>query len=103
MEHKTSKPIGERKLESPKKHYVTFIISLVLTALAFGAVGMGWITDPFMLVVFILALAILQAGYQLYVWMHLQEEGHRWPSIMIYSGALVAIITVVALILWSWV
>jgi cytochrome c oxidase subunit 4 len=103
MEKDMTNTANGRKHEGPKKHLITFAISIVLTIIAFAAVGTGLIQNPLILIAFILVLAVIQAGYQLYVWMHLKDEGHRWPALMIYTGGLVAVITVISFILWVWI
>lgn len=105
MGQKASAPSNntERHHEKPTKHFITFGISIVLTVIAFLAVGLEWITEPLQLIVFIVALALVQAGYQLFVWMHLKDEGHRWPGLLIFTGLFVAITAIVGLMLWSWV
>jgi cytochrome c oxidase subunit 4 len=105
MEHQVSNSSssGNKKThEGPGKHYITFIVSILLTVVAFYAVGAGWIQDPTTLIIFILVLAVIQAAAQLFVWMHLKDKGHAWPAILLFSGLLVAVITVAALILWVW-
>lgn len=102
MENKASKPVRGRQVESPKKHYVAFAVSILLTIAAFAAVGLGLIQNATLLIAFILVLAIIQAAYQMLVWMHMKEEGHRWPAVMIVTGAAVAVITVIALYIWIW-
>jgi cytochrome c oxidase subunit 4 len=94
---------AERHHEKPTKHFVTFAISIVLTIIAFLAVGLEWITEPLPLIAFIVFLALIQAGYQLFVWMHLKDQGHRWPGLLLFTGVFVAITAVVGLMLWSWV
>jgi cytochrome c oxidase subunit 4 len=103
MANKLTNTANGRKHESSRKHWVTFALSIVLTIIAFLAVGGGFIQNPFLLTAFIVVLALIQAGYQLFVWMHLKDDGHRWPGLMIASGVLVAIITVISLMIWSWI
>lgn len=84
--------------EGPKRHIVAFIVSIVLTALAFLAVIIGgssaWVVP------FIIVLGIVQAGFQLYIWMHLDQKGHDLPAIGMYTGLLVALLTIFVFIYW---
>ncbi len=84
--------------EGPKRHIVAFIVSIVLTALAFLAVIIGgssaWVIP------FIIVLGIIQAGFQLYIWMHLDQKGHDLPAVGIYTGLLVALLTIITFIYW---
>lgn len=80
-------------------HIVTFILSLVLTALAFVAVIY---TDKKFSVPFMVVLAIIQVLFQLFYWMHLSQKGHRAPLIGISTGALVTLTAVVTALYWMW-
>jgi cytochrome c oxidase subunit 4 len=72
----------------------SFILSLSLTAFAFIAVGAKVIQNSLSLGMFILLLAVIQAAFQLFYFMHLHEKGHRFPLLFIVSATFVALITV---------
>ncbi len=82
-----------------RKHLVSFVLSVVLTVLAFVAVA---VEKAAFVVPYILFLAIVQAVFQLFYWMHLSERGHRFPIIGIAAGAFVALTAVVTAIYWLW-
>ncbi|GAA0366182.1 cytochrome C oxidase subunit IV family protein [Bacillus horti] len=84
-------------------HLWTFLVSLTLTAFAFAAVMLEIFDSKLALGMFLLILAIIQAMFQLFVWMHLNQKEHSMPILFIFSGVFVAILTVVALsILIFW-
>ncbi|OLZ08278.1 cytochrome o ubiquinol oxidase subunit IV [Sulfobacillus thermosulfidooxidans] len=65
----------------PWKQIFGYIASLVLTALAFGAV-VEHMLPPAFLISFILFLAVLQAALQLGIFMHLRESrGSTWQIV----------------------
>ncbi|MGE5701622.1 MAG: cytochrome C oxidase subunit IV family protein, partial [Clostridia bacterium] len=63
------------KHDGPKQHIVAFFLSIVLTMLAFAAVAYEAIPRKFV-APFIVLLAIIQAAFQFYVWMHAKDRGH---------------------------
>lgn len=73
----------------------------LFTLIAFGAVAYGkfsgWFTIPFLIL-----LAVVQVLFQLYYFMHMKEKGHESPAIFLYSGVLVASMTVLALMTVVW-
>ncbi|MGO4887917.1 cytochrome C oxidase subunit IV family protein [Anaerobacillus sp. MEB173] len=81
-----------------KHQLVSFGLMIFLTIIAFMAVVSEVVTATFALP-FILILAVIQVLLQLYYFMHLNQKGHTWPSIMIWSGIIIAIPTVASLML----
>ncbi|RXT05657.1 cytochrome C oxidase subunit IV family protein [Ammoniphilus sp. CFH 90114] len=86
------------KPEGKKRHIVAFIVSIILTAIAFLAVILGG-SNAFV-IPFIIVLGIIQAGFQLYIWMHMDQKGHELPELGIYTGLLVAVVTVIVFAYW---
>ncbi|WP_126426774.1 cytochrome C oxidase subunit IV family protein [Brevibacillus marinus] len=84
-----------------KNHLITFVVSLLLTALAFVAVASGTV-ERGTLVWLLLFLAFVQALFQLYIWMHMEQKGHGFAALCLYSGAGVALVTVISFVLWVW-
>jgi cytochrome c oxidase subunit IV len=103
MEHQnvSSSPKRGSAHTSVKGHVVSFIISIVLTALAFIAVIYQPDLTGFVFP-YIIGLAVVQAGVQLFVWMHLSEKGHLFPIIGMMFGAVVMITCVVMALYWLW-
>ena len=89
------------KLESPKNHYLSYIISILLTMLAFAAVMYGGLDRSF-LIMFLVGLGIVQSIFQLTYWMHMKERGHLLPIIGIMFGAIIAATAVLAAVYWMW-
>jgi cytochrome c oxidase subunit 4 len=86
----------------PKRHVVAFIGSLVLTALAFVAVAFEVIPAGFT-APFIVALAFVQAFFQLFIWMHMDQKGHEFARISIFAGLFVILLAVIVFVFWVWI
>src|SRR5690349_17752954 len=80
----------------PIKHVLGFLLSIVLTLLAlWAALGSG-LSNKWIIII-IMALAIIQAGIQLFMFMHMVEsESHNGPIPwnMIFHGLVLAAIIV---------
>lgn len=88
------------RVEGPQKHIITFILSLVLTIIAFAAVASG-ISTSFIYVILVL-MAIVQVFVQLAFWMHLKDKGHLFPIIAICAGIVFVIAMAVMALYWVW-
>lgn len=90
----------KNKLEM-KAQIISFVLSLVLTGIAFLAVASEsishWFTVPFILI-----LAVVQVLFQLYYFMHMKDKGHEGPALFMYSGILFAAIIIAALMTVVW-
>ncbi|MGG1674477.1 cytochrome aa3 quinol oxidase subunit IV [Neobacillus sp. NRS-1170] len=78
----------------PVTHVIGFIMSLVLT---FAALGVAIKTSlPFKTILWIIgSLAVIQAGLQLYMFMHMNEgEDGKSQVINVAYGFFIAVITV---------
>lgn len=88
----------QHRPEGAKRHVVTYIVSLILTAFAFLAVIIGngaqWVIP------FIVGLAVIQVLFQLYIWMHMDQKGHTFPAIAIWMGIVFVIAFVITFIYW---
>lgn len=80
---------------------MTYILSILLTMLAFAVVLYGGLDRSFILI-FIVGLGIVQALVQLLFWMHAKERGHLFPLIFIAGGAFIALTGVAAAVFWMW-
>jgi cytochrome c oxidase subunit 4 len=99
--HEAATPNKRQKHESPMNHYLSYIMSILLTMLAFAAVIYGGLDRSFILI-FIVSLAIVQALIQLLFWMHAKERGHLMPLMFLAGGAFVAFTGVIAAVYWMW-
>lgn len=87
--------------ESPRNHYISYAVSLLLTALAFLAVANPSMGRTFTYI-FISILAIIQALFQFVFWMHMKEKGHIFPAIGIAFGVVIALCAFVTAVFWVW-
>lgn len=99
--HNDSQRKPKVKHSGAKVHVVTFILSIVLTILAFAAVAYEVVPAGFT-VPFIVILAVVQAFFQLFVWMHLDQKGHEFPRLGIFSGCFVVLTAIVTFVYWVW-
>lgn len=94
---------GQRrhKVEGPRNHYITFVVSILLTMFAFAAVAFGDL-DPRFVITFIVVLAAAQAIFQLAYWMHMKDRGHGLPIVFLIMGGFVGLFAVIAAEYWMW-
>lgn len=97
----SAKTTGRHKLEGPQKHVIAFILSLVLTIIAFAAVAAGEINPTFVYIILVV-MAIIQVFLQLAFWMHLKDKGHLFPIIAICAGVVFVIAMVIMALYWIW-
>ncbi|MFS0861349.1 cytochrome c oxidase subunit IVB [Fredinandcohnia sp. 179-A 10B2 NHS] len=90
-----------KSAEEMKFQVVSFVLMLFLTLIAFIAVGYEHYTAWFV-VPFIILLAVVQLILQLYYFMHMSHKGHEAPKLFLFSGVLVAAITVLAFMTIIW-
>ncbi|TFB23329.1 cytochrome c oxidase subunit IVB [Filobacillus milosensis] len=86
--------------EEMKHHILTFAMMIAFTLIAFGLV-IAEVSALFTIPI-ILVLAAVQVLFQLYYFMHMNQEGHEMPALMIYSGIFAALLTVLALATIVW-
>ncbi|WP_134684276.1 cytochrome C oxidase subunit IV family protein [Brevibacillus migulae] len=89
------------KKDGVKPHIVTFIASIILTIIAFMATAYEVIPAGFT-VPFIIILAIVQAAFQLLVWMHMDQKGHEFARVGIVTGSAVVLVTIIAFVTTLW-
>lgn len=86
--------------EEMRYQIISFSMMLFLTFIAFGAVGVGfsgWFTVPL-----IILLATVQVIFQLYYFMHMSHKGHEAPTLFLFTGLLIGLITVLAFMTIIW-
>src|SRR5699024_9900732 len=91
----------EKNKEEMKKQLLSFALRIVFTLVSFGAVATGAIESMFIIPI-ILILAIVQVVVQFYYFMHMKDEGHEMPAVMIYGGVWVVLLIMAALLLITW-
>lgn len=90
------------KHEGPQKHIVAFIFSIILTLIAFAAVGSAGEVNSTFIVILLLVMAILQVVIQMAYWMHMKDKGHMLPILFMFVGAFIALTCVVMAVYWVW-
>jgi len=90
-----------RSANEMRGQVTTFAIMIFLTLIAFTAVYAGFSIN--FVVPIILLLAAIQVVLQLYYFMHMSHKGHEAASLFLYSGALIAGITILTFITIVWI
>lgn len=91
----------KKNKQDMKYQVVSFALMIGLTLVAFVSVGYEGFS-PWFAVPVILLLAVVQVIFQLYYFMHMSHKGHEAPALFLYSGLLVALITVLAFVTIIW-
>jgi cytochrome c oxidase subunit IV len=91
----------KKNAEDMKHQVISFVLMILLTLIAFAAVGYDKFS-PWFSVPFILLLAVVQVLFQLYYFMHMSHKGHEMPAVFMYGGILVAFVTVWAFSVIVW-
>ncbi|PAE43330.1 cytochrome c oxidase subunit IVB [Bacillus sp. 7884-1] len=91
----------KKSAEEMRHQVVSFALMIFLTLIAFAVVAAKGFSAWF-IVPFILLLAIVQVIFQLYYFMHMSHKGHEAPSLFLYSGLLVGLVTVLAFSTIIW-
>ncbi|MFJ5713441.1 cytochrome c oxidase subunit IVB [Neobacillus novalis] len=90
-----------KNAEEMRYQVVSFSLMIFLTLIAFASVAMkgftSWFTVPF-----ILLLAVVQVVFQLFYFMHMSHKGHEAPQLFLFSGVLVAMLTVLTFVTIIW-
>lgn len=100
----TSKLSIEEEIEyksEMKLQMVSFIMMIILTIIAFVTVASDFISAPFK-VLFVLIMAGIQFVFQVYVFMHMGQRNHEFPTIAIWTGFVVALLCIVSLAALIW-
>lgn len=92
----------ERNKKDMRHQFISYLLMVFLTLVAFLAVGFGNFSIKFV-IPFILILAAVQVGFQLYYFMHMSNKGHEVPALFIYSAVLVAVVMIIAFITIIWI
>ncbi|MEM1503204.1 cytochrome c oxidase subunit IVB [Domibacillus sp. 8LH] len=90
----------KKNAEEMRMQVITFTMMIFFTVIAFAAVGAGF--SKWFVVPFVLLLAIVQVIFQLYYFMHMSHKGHEAPQLFMYSGIVVAFVTILAFLTIIW-
>ena len=69
--------------------------------ISFGLVAVGTIERMYILPI-LFVMAIVQAGFQFYYFMHLKDRDHEMPATFIYGGVWAGFLTLAGLMVISW-
>lgn len=92
----------KRNQEEMRHQVISFTLMIFLTLVAFLAVLFKSQIDAVFTAPFIILLAVIQVVFQLYYFMHMKHEGHGAPSVFLYSGLLVGLVTILAFMTIMW-
>lgn len=90
----------QKSKEEMQRQLISFALMIVLTLIAF-AIVMAEVPRIYVLPV-LFVMAIVQAGFQFYYFMHMKEKGHAMPATLIYGGVWAAFLTLAGLMVISW-
>lgn len=91
----------QKSKEEMQRQLISFGLMIVLTLIAFVIVVTDTLNKGF-IVPIIFVMAIVQAGFQFYYFMHLKDKGHAMPATLIYGGVWCAFLTLAGLVVISW-
>ncbi|WP_054948998.1 cytochrome C oxidase subunit IV family protein [Numidum massiliense] len=82
-------------------HVVSWAIMIIMTAVAFLAVGMK-LMPASIVIPFILFLCVIQVFAQIYIFMHLNTKSQAFQMLFMGSGLMFATVFAVGLWLMAW-
>src|SRR5690625_2213029 len=91
----------QKSKEEMQRQLISFALMIFFTIIAFALVVAGNISKVYVLPILFL-MAIVQAGFQFYYFMHLKDKGHAMPATLIYGGVWAAFLTLAGLVVISW-
>src|SRR5699024_6772691 len=86
--------------EEMQRQVISFALMILFTLVAFIIVASGLSKAYVIPIIFL--MAIIQAAFQFYYFMHMKEKGHGVPAALIYGGVWAAFLTVCGLFIISW-
>lgn len=91
----------QQNKQEMQKQLISFGMMIVFTLVSFAMVAT---TDlgPIYIVPILFVMAIVQAGFQFYYFMHLKDKGHGMPATLIFGGVWCAFLTLAGLMVISW-
>lgn len=92
----------KKKQRNDLRHYlISFALMVLLTILAFYAVASDTISSE-IVPLFIVLLAVIQAAYQMFYFMHMKDRGHYYAILFIAMGLSIAVLAVATLMTLIW-
>lgn len=90
----------KKQKEEMQQQLISFALMIAFTILAFVVVITGM--DKIVAIPLLIALAVVQVGFQFYYFMHMKHDGHAMPAIMIYGGVWAAVLALAGLGVITW-
>src|SRR5699024_12644996 len=87
--------------EEMQKQLILFTIIIGFTLIAFAFVATDSVVKIYFIPILFL-MAIVQACFQFYYFMHLKDKGHEMPAVLIFGGVWAAFLTLAGLIVITW-
>lgn len=91
----------KKSKEEMQKQLISFGMMILFTVVAFGLVASESIGRTYVIPI-LFVMAIIQAGFQFYYFMHLKDKGHQMPATLILGGVWCAFLTLAGLVVISW-
>ncbi|MBO1003542.1 cytochrome c oxidase subunit IVB [Pseudogracilibacillus auburnensis] len=91
----------QKSKEEMQRQLISFGLMIVFTLIAFAIVATDTVDRIYILPILFI-MAIVQAGFQFYYFMHLKDKGHEMPALLIYGGVWAAFLTLAGLMVISW-
>ena len=91
----------QKSKEEMQRQLISFGLMIVLTLIAFAIVATDTLNKGFIIPI-LFVMAIVQAGFQFYYFMHLKDKGHAMPATLIFGGVWAAFLTLAGIIVISW-
>lgn len=91
----------QKSKEEMKRQLISFGLMIVFTLIAFAIVATDTLSKG-LIIPIIFTMAIVQAAFQFYYFMHLKDKGHAMPATLIYGGVWAAFLTLAGLMVISW-
>jgi len=91
----------QKSKEEMQRQLISFGLMIVLTLIAFVIVATDSLNKGF-IVPILFVMAIVQAGFQFYYFMHLKDKGHAVPATLIFGGVWAAFLTLAGIVVISW-
>ncbi len=91
----------QKNKEEMQRQLISFGLMIVFTLISFAIVATGSIARMYVIPIIFL-MAIVQAAFQFYYFMHLKDKDHDMPATLIYGGVWCAFLTLSGLIIITW-
>lgn len=90
----------QKSKEEMQKQVISFALMILFTVVAFTIVATG--VSKLYAIPIIFLMAIIQAAFQFYYFMHMKEKDHGVPAALIYGGVWCAFLTLCGLFIITW-